>query len=252
VRKQRHLLALSWPQGLRLAAQVRRQPRETFYCANGVGDEEIRACFLQDDHAVSLGYGRSLQAFDLDAGLHYRSTVVDSGHTDFAHSLMGLFAEGELPGLGNRAGFLEAGLAIRGSWVDRPGSPTRGNRTRLSLGYARSLNGPLSHLSAQAFSEQYLELFCQRTISLGLGTMWTWAPGTDRVPFYRLASLGGSDVLRGYRRGRFRDQGAVFGILAYRFPICRVVKHSSTRGGKRFTLRVNSLAKGGGHPVEAA
>jgi hypothetical protein len=40
-----------------------------------------------------------------------------------------------LPGLDNRAHFIEAGVQVKGVFVDVPGSPTSGNRTRLDLAY---------------------------------------------------------------------------------------------------------------------
>lgn len=51
-----------------------------------------------------------------------------------------------------------------------------------------------------------------------------WLTTADgQVPFYDLASLGGSESLRGYRRGRFRDRGAVFATATYKYPVWKLL-----------------------------
>jgi outer membrane protein assembly factor BamA len=112
---------------------------------------------------------------------------------------------------------------MRREVVDVPGSPTRGNRTRVTLAYHRALDEKFSHLGFSAVSEQFVELFDRRTASVRLGMIWRHAPGDDRVPFYNLAYLGGIENIRGYTRGRFRDRGALSGGITYKYPIWRVV-----------------------------
>jgi outer membrane protein assembly factor BamA len=41
----------------------------------------------------------------------------------------------------------------------------------------------------------------------------------DAVPFFDLPSLGGSQLLRGYERGRFRGKLALLSTLEYRYPV---------------------------------
>ena len=110
-------------------------------------------------------------------------------------------------------------------FVDVPGSPTSGNRTRLRLAYSQSVDGDdFSHIKAGFRSEQFLELFHRRTLALELGSDWRYAPFGNEVPFYDLASLGGTEALIGFKRGRFRDRGLTYAIGRYKFPVWRLIE----------------------------
>ena len=134
------------------------------------------------------------------------------------------YLPGQLPGLDDRLHHLEAALLLRALFVDVPGSPVHGNRSLIRLGYKRSIDDDdFSHFQFMIHTEQFFELFYRRTLSLRLGTDWRFAPGPDQIPFYNLASLGGNERLRGYRRGRFRDQGVIFTAATYKYPIWKLL-----------------------------
>ncbi len=46
------------------------------------------------------------------------------------------------------------------------------------------------------------------------------------VPFQYLPAMGGNDVLRGYYKGRYRDNNLLVAQLEYRFPIYKWLKGS--------------------------
>lgn len=221
-----HLFALQWPNRLQFAAQFRKEPKESFYGIGVDSQEDDKTSFLQEEIFAQLTYQTPLnESFNLSVDLNYHSTEIGDGESSSAPSLTATpFALG-LHGLEDRAHLLQADLALRASFVDVPGSPTRGNRTLLQLGYNQSTDGDeLSHLNLALVSEQFLELFYRRTVSLRVGTDWRYAPGDDEIPFYILAYLGGQEVLRGFQRGRFRDRGTVFSTTTYRFPIWKLVE----------------------------
>jgi hypothetical protein len=225
--RRHHLLTFKWPNGLTFAAQFLRDPKRDF---NGIGTASRAAdktSFKQEDTSVQLGYGWSLgKRFKLDTQLQYRMTKIGAGTSSSAPNLVQSPLATRLTGLdSDRARTVVVDLALRYANVDVPGSPTAGNRTLVRLGYNQAVDGDdISYLSAALVSEQFFELFYRRLLSVRAGTDWRHAPGDNKIPFYDLTALGGVESLRGYRYGRFRDKGVVFGALTYRFPIWRIVE----------------------------
>ena len=68
---------------------------------------------------------------------------------------------------------------------------------------------------------RYIHLFYGRTLVLR-GACQVLEPFGDRhIPFYYLSELGRRESIRGFVRGRFRDEDMVLGSLEYRFPILK-------------------------------
>jgi hypothetical protein len=223
--RQRHLLHLAMPGHLQVTGGFTREPKQIFYGIGVQEDGDVKTSFQQQDACVRLSFPQRLSdVLRLQASVAFRSFEIAAGRSSSAPSTTVVYAAEQLPGLSERTSYLEAEEVLRASLVDVPGSPTRGNRTLLGLGYNRSLGGVnLTHMHVRLFTEQFRELFYRRTLSLLLGSAWSWAPGDDRVPFYGLSSLGGTETMRGYRGGRFRDRGVVFATANYKFPIWKLI-----------------------------
>ena len=219
--RRQHLFSLDWPKGLTFDAQFLRDPKYF----NGIGPdsrEEDNSSFSREDLSLQLTHRRSLKKdFKLDMQVQYHLTEIGPGPNTPSLTASPLVAN-QLPGLEARTHMLKTAIVLRSSSVDVPGNPTQGNRTRLQLGYSQSFDEQLSHLNFALISEQFFELFHRRILSLRAGTDWRYAPGNHQVPFYDLAMLGGFESLRGYRAGRFRDQGVVFATTTYHFPIWKI------------------------------
>ena len=228
--RQRHFFTLSWPRNyllpgtLKFVGQYRKESRESFY---GIGHDTQRTdktSFLQEDLNARLLYQQHLNpAFSLDVALGYFTMDICKGLSPTSPPIHDRYTADQLPGLEDRVRYLESALALRASFVDVPGSPIRGNRTLVRLGYKHAMDAALSHFSFTAHTEQFFELFYRRAISLHLGTDWRYAPGNNQISFCELASLGGNEFLRGYRRGRFRDRGVVYAGAIYKYPVWRRV-----------------------------
>jgi len=213
------------------------EPSESFYGIGYQSTPQDRTWFLQHDRGLRLTYQRRLsRVLELESDLTYHSTEIRRGRYGEELSAVIQYADSGLAGLDGRVGFAESSVTIRASFVDVPGSPTRGNITLVRVGYAHAVDqADLSHMSLSVISEQFRELFYRRTLSLRLGTEWRPAPGKNEIPFYRLASVGGNLFVRGYRRGRLRDRGAVFGAGIYRFPVWkRLDGHVFYEAGRTF------------------
>lgn len=226
--RQDQLLNLDWPDGrlipgnLTFTGQFRTRTVEKYY---GVGNATPAASitdYLQEDGLVQFVYRPPSQG-GLSGALDvsYHTLYTEGGQDDSVPNTDAVFSPAQAPGLGNRAHFLSVGVSTQLTNVDVPGSPTRGSLTRLRVGYSHTLDDEaLNYASLSAVTEHYTELFAGRTISLKTGTDWRVAPsGSNQIPFYGLASIGGEQVLLGYERSRFRDRGVVHAAVTYKFPI---------------------------------
>lgn len=217
--RQHVLLSLMWQGGRRLSAHYSSEPSEGFY---GIGAGSLAAdksSFRQRDAYVGLNCRprkRGPLRYDWDLNYH----VTDIGPGSSLPSITSLHEDGALAGLEDRLHFFEAGMNVKALFVDVPGSPSRGHRSRLRVAYRQSIDDDEYSMVTVAFlTEQFLELFYRRTVSLQIGGQWRQAPFGDRLPFYDLSALGGTEILRGYTRGRFRDRGVAYAVGTYKFPV---------------------------------
>ncbi|MFT5374152.1 MAG: hypothetical protein ACI906_000968 [Candidatus Latescibacterota bacterium] len=241
--RQHHALSLAWPHHrlaggyARVYARFDREPKESFF---GIGNDTrsaSKSAFSDTQTQMGLEFNhRHGSMLHWNSGLGYRRVAIDAGRSSSAPSADLIYSDNRLLGWGQHADFAEAHINARAQFVDRPGSPTRGYRARAGLRYSHSLDkAKLSHWALQLNSEHFFELFYRRTLSLQLGSAWRWAPGANRIPFYELSPLGGSDFLRAERRGRFRDRGAAFAALHYRYPVWKMIDgHIFSETGRVF------------------
>ena len=242
-KRNHHILVLDLPRGLLLRGRshmtlrYRKQPGESFY---GIGNDsrlENRSRFLQEDMEFSFSHSRLLgDALRLDAGIGYHSLDIREGEYGIEPGSQSRYSAAQVAGIDGLTRLIEADLGLDASFVDVPGSPTAGNKTLVRAGYTRALKGEeLSHASLTVVTEQFHQLLYRRILSLRLGVDWRQTIGDDRVPFYALAKVGGDLFVRGYDRGRFRDRGAAFATLTYKYPIWKLVDGTLFyEGGRTF------------------
>ena len=225
-RKRQHHL-LSFDRGTqRLNVYYRSEPNAGFYGTGTDVEEGDRTSFRQRDIYVQLRSKNRLEErvrFDLD--VNYHRTEISAGESKDYPPITEAYRRGALPGLEDAVDIVEVGFTARGQFVDVPGSPTRGNRTRVRFAYRQSIDDDeFSHLRFGLLSEQFMEVFYRRTVSLQIGTDWRIDAFDNDIPFYELAYLGGTEVLRGFKRGRFRDRGLAYVVGTYKFPIWELVE----------------------------
>ena len=228
-RRQRHKFHLYWPGGriipgaLKFTADYYKRPKSNFYGEGSLSKLIDRVFFHRESLYLRLNYRRHLsRQLAVAAEVNYHSIDI---RRDTGNNPEPLLASLRPPGLAIQAHYVETSATLNTSFVDVPNSPTRGHRTLLYLSYTQSIDdNDLSHLKLHLITEQFLELFYRRTLSLRLGTEWRLAPGANRIPFYELASLGGTEFLRGYETGRFRDRGSTFAKASYKYPIWKLIE----------------------------
>jgi hypothetical protein len=232
--RQHHVTTLTWPDGralpgdMGLSAAFDKEPDKQFFGIGHDTAESDETSYLNESISGGLTYERPVTGrIGLGIEVGYRSVEIRDGRSDDDPPTQSRYTTEQLAGLDGTTHFAETAASVSFSNVDVPGSPTRGNRSRIRFGLARAADGEdLNHLSFSVLAEQFVELFYRRTVSVMLGTDWRATPGDDRVPFYNQASLGGSRLLRGYPEGRFRDTGTVFGTVTYKFPVWELLEGS--------------------------
>lgn len=102
--------------------------------------------------------------------------------------------------------------------------PTTGDLITGFVGRAEGLAGdPSSYFRLGFNAQHYLHLFGGDRVLIGRLNLEGVTGDLDELPFVDLPQLGGSTILRGYRRGRFRDRISALGSLEYRYPLHRLV-----------------------------
>ena len=228
-KSQRHKFQLYWPSGrilpggLKFTADYYQRPKSNFYGMGSLSKLIDLVYFHRESLYLRLNYRRRLSPqLVLNAGLNYHYIDIRRNSSRPPGPLPASLLP---PGLATLAQYVETSATLNASFVDVPNSPTHGHRTLLYLGYTQSVDdNALSHLKLLFITEQFRELFYRRTLSLRLGTEWRLAPGANEVPFYELSSLGGTEYLRGYETGRFRDRGSAFAKVSYKYPIWKLLE----------------------------
>jgi len=135
-----------------------------------------------------------------------------------------LFPDQDLLGLFERVEYVEYGIGMEHNWLTRPGSPLAGGKGLLRVSYVTGNTGNDTQIGFWKIAgeyRQYLNLFRERVVCLRVLVVRTDPDEGTRVPFYRLADLGGSSSLRGYNDGRFIGRDMIGFTFEYRWPLWR-------------------------------
>ncbi|MEM9491910.1 MAG: BamA/TamA family outer membrane protein, partial [Myxococcota bacterium] len=100
--------------------------------------------------------------------------------------------------------------------------PSRGWRAEGFVAYARGWDGdPSNYLHYGGDVQYHINLYRGDRILLLRGHAEGVTAAIDAIPFSVLPRLGGSRLMRGYHRGRFRDRVVTAATVEYRFPVNR-------------------------------
>lgn len=134
------------------------------------------------------------------------------------------FSDQDLYGLFEALDLYDLSGALSFDWRERPSSPLGGGTAGLRLGYTfgdGKGDTSVGYWRLHAEASQFVELFSGRVIGVRVIAEHIEPDDGTRVPFYDLSKLGGSQLLRGYKTGRFRDLGFVAFSAEYRWPLWR-------------------------------
>ena len=127
----------------------------------------------------------------------------------------GLLATGTISGSG---GGMSAGLGFAANWDSRDNtfSAQSGSFYQLTgLFYRSAFGSDYAYTDIQVDTRMFFEVAPGQVLALqGAGEFIDGAP-----PFQSLATFGGSNILRGYYYGRYRDKNCVALQAEYRIPV---------------------------------
>lgn len=129
----------------------------------------------------------------------------------------GAFAESNFPGHdgGNLSG---AGVLL--SWDSRNYvfNPTKGFYMHLlNINYPKFLGSDFGMTHLELDGRFFLPVFPRKQHLIGFNVLGRFNFGD--VPFFQMATLGGTDIMRGYFTGRYRDKNALSIQAEYRLPL---------------------------------
>ena len=130
-----------------------------------------------------------------------------------------VFTDADAAGLAEQPSFLFKNLFIEIDYRDQPGNPRSGGLWRATYGSwnERELNQyDFGRFDAEA--AHFFPIFDKkRVFALRVGVSYVNNDRGNRVPFYYLPYIGGSNTLRGFKEFRFRDENVVFMNVEYRW-----------------------------------
>lgn len=132
----------------------------------------------------------------------------------------GTVSDREVPGFNQGAQFFRGGVSLRVDTRNRRFTPSNGALIEVGASYAQELpSGAHWFFTHGTVVGAFALLGSSRVLLVRATTLAVWQLGNDPVPFSELPVLGDPDMLRGVRRGRFRDDSLVLGTAEYRWPI---------------------------------
>ena len=101
------------------------------------------------------------------------------------------------------------------------GNPSAGIEAYLSGGVFQQVDDDrVGFWKSSMELKKYFNLFYDRILVLRVAGEVTEELSDDReIPFYYLSELGRWGTIRGFQRGRFRDEDFVLGSIEYRYPV---------------------------------
>lgn len=209
------------PLFLNFELRYRFLPQEKFY---GIGADTKRSEVLGYDREFSIAaagieipLAKSWNLFGL---AHYQHNNIYKNSGDDYPSLQTVYSDTALAGLDTRVKIAQYQMGLAIDTRNRPGNPTSGSEVVFSGSYFHDVGGDdFNFWKAQGEFRQYLHLGHNRVLSLRLALEISEPVGNGRIPFYYLSELGEVETIRGYNRGRFRDEDMALASLEYAIPL---------------------------------
>jgi len=160
--------------------------------------------------------------FSFGGGLDVSSSSAGNGGADDIPSTLRVFTPGELPGAGGVQLLSPLAFVVFDA-RDSAGNPRKGAFARFGYRHNRTLGGSeFDHDEYSVDLRGYIPLGTRRRIvALRVAAEFNDPRRGAQVPFFLLARLGGSGVLRGYDPQRFYGRNALVSSMEYRFDMTR-------------------------------
>jgi len=205
-------------------------PEEDFYGTGMNTAEAARSSYDFDstDLRVRAQY-RARPWLRLHVVVGYRHPDVGSGTDSNYPSTEDVFTEAEAPGLFAQPNFMHTTFGAEIDYRDSPGDTASGGYYRTS--FMRANDVTLNEYDFRRFdlhAAQYVPLTPGKAhvLSGRVGTSLVNNTDGNRVPFYFLPYVGGSDTIRGLREFRFKDENAIWASGEYKWRATKFLSFS--------------------------
>ena len=205
----------------RIMGEYRYLLGEAFY---GIGPKTRSGNRTDYDH--ELFAAESDFGIQLGKKLMLITQVGIDHHNIFGHSgsvrpsIKELYNEDALPGLESGVQISRFQVGFQYDSKNRIGNPSSGKEMNFAATTFQDMNDAnYSFWKISAEINQYVHLFRNRVIAFSITGETTEPYENRQIPFYYLSSFGRHETIRGFSRGRFRDQDMLLGSIEYRIPL---------------------------------
>ena len=201
----------------------RDYPQEDYFGPGEGSTRSARTSYdIESTDVVGRVVAKVLPWLSVGTDLGFFNPTLGPGRDDSIPSIEQLFTDVHAPGLGEptQPNFLHNTIFAEVDYRDHRRNPTRGGFYRASFGTWEDVTlEAYDHHRFEAEASQFFPLAPKHVIAARVGLSYVNNEAGQRVPFYFLPYIGGSDTLRGFHEFRYRDENILFFNFEYRWRI---------------------------------
>lgn len=203
-----------------LFLQYRYLTRESFFGIGPNSDFEAKSGYALEKTTAQAFLGYRLNENTLfNIFVEFEQNGVFRGRDTDYPSLTDVPGD-SLPGLGTRIKMASIGLNLSIDTRNFPGRSTAGWEFELSGSVSDQLSrDEFRYWKLTADVKRYVHLFYNRTLVFRVAAERMRPLSGREIPFIYLSELGRRETIRGFTRGRFRDNDMLLASVEYRYPI---------------------------------
>ena len=201
-------------------------PEEDFFGVGPNSSESTRTSYkIAGNDIVTRGVFSVNRWVNIGADIGYYSPKISHGLDAALPSIEERFIDAGAPGLDDQPNFMHNSLFAEVDTRDHRGHPSGGGLYRAS--FSTWDDTTLQQYNFRRFdgdASRFIPLAGEaHVLALRVGTSLVNNAGGDRVPFYFLPYIGGSDTVRGLVEFRYRDENVTFMNAEYRWAAHKYV-----------------------------
>lgn len=204
-----------------LMLRYRSLTAESFYGKSPRASESDRLSYSAEDVLFELSLQKDIHEFvqaSIEIGMS--NTSVFDGRDHGSRPISDVYSENTLPGLKDDTRLQGTEFRLRYDDTNDSAHPSTGRIGVFSASLFNDIhNDELSFWKTSADLTQHIHLFRDRILALRSAAEMTQGIEGSDIPFYHLAEIGSYGTIRGFSRGRFRDNDFFLASAEYRYPI---------------------------------
>ena len=218
----------AWDDRIELWTNYRYQsfPEEDFFGIGPGARSDARSSYKIAGNDITSRALVHLQPWlTVGADLGYYSPKVGHGFDSSLTSIEERFTDAQAPGLADQPNFMHHSLFVEADTRDVHGRPSKGGFYRAS--FTTWDDTSLQQYNFRRFdgeAARFIPIAGPRHVAaIRIGASYVDSADSDRVPFYFLPYIGGSDTVRGLVEFRYRDENIAFLNAEYRWGIHKYI-----------------------------